>query len=182
MSAARRPAARWLAALALSFAAAAAAQDGRPRLEVLGYSGPVPASWQREQPSSSMRLAQFRLPGEPEAHLVVYFFGAGQGGTVEMNVARWSAQFSGPGGAAVTPEVHVRRDADPRVTLVRLAGDYRRGVGAASGAASLPDHVLLAAIIETPRGTAFVQLYGPRATVQRHDEAFGAFLDGLAPS
>ena len=55
MSAARHPAARWLAVLALSFAAAAAAQDGRPRLEVLGYSGPVPASWQREQPSSSMR-------------------------------------------------------------------------------------------------------------------------------
>ena len=91
MSAMRRPGARWLASLALALAAAAAAQDGQPRLEVLGYSGPVPASWQREQPSSSMRLAQFRLPGEPEAHLVVYFFGAGQGGTVEMNVARWSA-------------------------------------------------------------------------------------------
>jgi len=129
-----------------------------------------------------MRLAQFRLPGEPPAHLVVYFFGVGQGGTVDMNVARWTAQFTRPDGAAVRPEMNVRREAGPRITLVRLDGDYRRGIGAAAGAPPLRDHVLLAAVIETPHGTAFAQLYGPRATVQSHHDAFTAFLDGLEPS
>jgi hypothetical protein len=168
--------------LALMLAGAAWASAAEPaRLEVLGYAGPVPGEWKREQPSSPMRLAQFRLPGESEAYLIVYFFGAGQGGSVERNVARWTSQFSAPAGGRVSPEVEVRREANPRVTTVRLQGDYRRGVGAAGGAPVLRDHVLVVGIIETPRGTAFAQLYGPRGSVDGHDAAFAVFLDGLAP-
>ncbi len=154
---------------------------GQP-LEILGLLTEVPASWQREPPASAMRLAQFRLPGEPHAMLVVYFFGAGQGGSVGQNIARWSSQFSAPGGIPVTPRVRVLSDASPRVTLVDLEGTYRRGVGSASAAQALPGQALLAAIVEAPKGTAFVQLWGASATVRMHQAAFEASLHGLAPS
>ena len=35
--------------------------------------------------------------------LVVYYFGATQGGGVDANVARWTAQFNGPGRPEVKP-------------------------------------------------------------------------------
>src|SRR6185369_2986306 len=40
----------------------------------------APDGWTSEPPSSSMRAAQYRLPGESgDANLVVYYFGQGQG-------------------------------------------------------------------------------------------------------
>src|SRR3982074_3165456 len=46
----------------------------------------APAGWVTEQPTSSMRVAQYKLPkveGDSEdAGLVLYFFGKGQGGSV----------------------------------------------------------------------------------------------------
>jgi hypothetical protein len=152
------------------------------RLEFLGLAGPIPGTWQSEAPASSMRLAQFRLPGDPHAQLVVYYFGQGQGGSAELNIARWASQFSTAEGNTVQPVVRLVRDAGPRVTLVRLHGTYRRGVGAAAGAVARPDQTLLAAIVETPRGNAFVQVFGERATVDLHDEAFEAFLFALGPA
>src|SRR6266404_2072893 len=57
----------------------------------------TPGGWLSETPSSSMRVAQYRLPaaeGDSEAaSLVVYYFGPGQGGSVEANLDRWISQI-----------------------------------------------------------------------------------------
>jgi hypothetical protein len=49
----------------------------------------VPAGWVAEERTSSMRVAQYRLPkvaGDTEdASLVLYYFGQGQGGSTAAN-------------------------------------------------------------------------------------------------
>ena len=51
----------------------------------------VPKDWKEEQPSSSMRIAQFRVPGnDGDGELVVF---SGIGGSVDANLNRWYGQF-----------------------------------------------------------------------------------------
>src|SRR5262245_30928276 len=58
--------------------------------------------WVSERPTSSMRVSQYQLPaaaGDSEgASLVVYYFGAGQGGSVDANLERWIGQMQSPDG------------------------------------------------------------------------------------
>ena len=86
-----------------------AVSAGPAQASAAGLRFEAPSTWISETPSSSMRLAQYRLPGlegDPEdAELAVFYFG-GQGGSVQANVDRWIGQFSNPDGSPVT---------DPRV-------------------------------------------------------------------
>ena len=53
----------------------------------------VPETWKAEQPSSKMRKAQYKF-GKTE--IVVFYFGAGGGGSADANVSRWLGQFKEP--------------------------------------------------------------------------------------
>ena len=146
-------------------------------LALLGLTGPIPDTWQSEEPSSNMRLAQALVP--PDAHFIVYYFGAGQGGSAELNIARWQSQFSTPEGAAVEAQVEGFESNGMPVVVAELRGDYARGVGMTANAEKLPDHILRAAIIDTAQGKLFVHLYGPATTVERERAAFDAFVHAL---
>ncbi|MBT6710180.1 MAG: hypothetical protein HOB22_00530, partial [Candidatus Marinimicrobia bacterium] len=51
----------------------------------------VPKDWKKEQPSSSMRIAQFRFSGnDGDGELVVF---SGIGGSIDANLNRWYGQF-----------------------------------------------------------------------------------------
>src|SRR5579864_803219 len=64
----------------------------------------APAGWTSKTPSSSMRVAEFVLPradgDKDDASLVVYFFSATGGGSVQANVDRWISQMAQPDGRA----------------------------------------------------------------------------------
>src|SRR5918912_2229477 len=64
----------------------------------------VPAGWIEEERTSSMRVAQYRLPkaaGDTEdASLVLYYFGQSQGGSAAANIERWIGQFQQADGSA----------------------------------------------------------------------------------
>jgi len=143
----------------------------------------APSSWIRQQPSSSMRLLQMTVPGDggADAELVVFFFGQGQGGDVDANVARWQSQFSRPEGGVVVPSIERFEVAGMPVTVAELTGTYRRGMGGGTGDPE-PDQTLAAGIVETARGTLFIQMHGPAATVAAQHDAFEALLRGLRPS
>jgi hypothetical protein len=147
----------------------------------LDYAAPVPAGWIAEQPASSMRLVQYRVPGtgDEQARFVIYYFGQGQGGSVEANVARWQSQFRGPDGGAVEPVVERFTAHGNAVTLVELMGNYARGVGAGPGEDFKQNQTLLAAVVETPSGSFYPQLHGPSPLVAQQKAAFRAFLRGL---
>jgi hypothetical protein len=143
----------------------------------------TPDGWMSETPSSSMRVAQYRLPpaeGDSEAaSLVVYYFGPGQGGSVEANLDRWTGQIqqadgSSSKGKARTETMTVN---GMKTTLLDVGGSYAGGgmAGDSSGP-NKPNFRMRAGVVETPKGAYFVKLVGPEKTVGKWDESFIAFV------
>jgi hypothetical protein len=174
-----------LTTIALVLAAGAALPlraRAQSTVTLLDYRTAVPAGWVSRAPSSAMRLAEYTVPGPDAAggaEVVVYFFGKGQGGSVESNLARWKAQFSTPDGSPV-PET-VTRDSTGAfpITIAEYRGTYARGIGTGSPEQAKPGQALIAAIAETPRGTLFIQLFGPAARVVAERDALVRFAKGL---
>jgi hypothetical protein len=130
-----------------------------------------------------MRVSQYRLPaagGDAEAaSLVVYFFGAGQGGSVDANLERWVSQMQTPDGRPSKDKARTETTTinGMKVTLLDLTGTYTGGdMAAGSAAQSKPNFRLRAGVIETPKGAYFIKLVGPENTVTRWDQAFKEFV------
>jgi hypothetical protein len=141
----------------------------------------VPAGWVEEERSSSMRVAQFKLPrtngDTDDASLVLYYFGKGQGGTATANVERWASQMQQPDGskAKVTEESFTANGL--KVTTVDGTGTYVAESAPGSGEfLNKPGYRLRAAVIETPNGSYYVKLVGPEKTVTHWNESFVAYL------
>ncbi len=168
-----------LAAAAL-LPAGVAAQTKGTQFSALGYSAPVPGSWQSQPPASQFRLAQYRIAGTAgDAEAVVFFFGKGQGGSVAANIERWTSQFTTPDGKPVAPKTQVLSANGMPVTVVELNGNYARGMGSGPQGDARPNQTLLVAVIEAPEGNLTLQLYGPRATVDAHRKGFEAMWRGM---
>lgn len=149
---------------------------------LLDYSAPVPASWVAVSTTSSMRLAQYTIPagdGSVGAEVVVYFFGKGQGGNVDANLARWREQFSTPDGSPVYEKVARDSSGAFPVTVAEYRGTYARGIGAGDAANAKTGQSLIAAIAETPRGTLFFQLFGATANAAAQRDALVQFVKAL---
>jgi hypothetical protein len=157
---------------------------GEPqRVQFLGLHSQVPAQWQPEEVSSSMRLLQFRAPGRvegKEAAFVLYYFGPDQGGSLEDNVERWKSQFSRPDGGEVEAVITSLRGTFP-ANLVELEGSYARGVGLGPSGEAVDEQMLLAAIVESPNGRLYPQLHGPADLVKTLRDDFVAFIEGIEP-
>ena len=167
------------AALLLSLLATACA-DARQDVTLLEWTTTAPESWVAGAPSSEMRLAEYRIGSESDpAEVVVYYFGEGQGGSVGDNLQRWTAQFSGPDGGPVEPEIERLEDTPFPTTLVRLSGTYARQIGMGGDQPGVPGQRLLSAVVETPRGNLYVQMHGPERVVAGEQQAFVDFVTGI---
>ena len=144
----------------------------------------APAGWVSKTPSSTMRVAEYVLPktgnDAEDATATVYFFGSGQGGTVQANLDRWVGQMTQPDGRPskdVAKTTTFKTKSGLNVTLLDVSGTYVAEVQPGSAERfNKPGFRLRAAVIETPDGPYFVKLTGPAATVARWDEPFLAFL------
>jgi len=157
-------------------AACAGAEDG-PSITLLDYQASLPPSLVSRPSTSSMRLAEFDVPRSDDTHaeVIVYYFGQGQGGSADANIARWSTQFMTPEGGHVTPHVMSVDGTQFTTTVAEFEGSYARGVGLGTSTADAePDQALIAAVVETPRGNLFLQLFGDRVAVE---ETRADFLD-----
>lgn len=148
-----------------------------------GLSVALPAGWRSVPPSSSMRKAEYVLPGQGrgDASLIAFYFGPDQGGSVEANIERWYGQFSQPDGRP-TSEMARRREkqvAGMPATLVDISGTYTAGMGSAQG--PQPGFRMLGAILGTPAGSFFFKLVGPDQTVTRWASSFEEFIDSARP-
>ncbi len=144
----------------------------------LGLTAPKPATW-IEHPARGMgRVVNYTVPGRDgsnAAHVVVSFFGPDGAGPAESNIDRWTQQVRTSDGDPVEPIVEAFEVASMPVTLVELAGEYRR-TGAAWYTA---DQLLFGVIIEAPVGPIYIRFFGETATVERNRKAFLAMLRGL---
>jgi hypothetical protein len=163
------------AALALAGPVHAQSKATAPAASAGGVKWSVPKAW-TDQPGSSMRVATYRVPGAKGAEpggVAVFFFGPGQGGTVDANVERWSRQFEGTPPA----ERSAKRVNGLAVSLVRLGGTYLAPGGPMmQSQGKKPDYRLLGAIVEVPEGMLFLKLTGPAATVAAAQADFDALV------
>ena len=147
-----------------------------------GLSWKPPPGWTAEPPSSPMRVVTYRVPaasGDAEpAELGVFFFGKGEGGSVDANIDRWLAQFT-PEASAAKPSRKVETVKGIRVTRVSAEGTYSSGM---PGGPRTPKtgFVLLGAIAEGPGGNVFFKLTGPGKTVKKAAPQFEALIHSLA--
>ena len=143
----------------------------------------VPAGWIEEERTSSMRVAQYRLPraatDTEDASLVLYYFGQGQGGSASANVERWIGQMKQAEGvsskeAAKQEQLEVN---GLKVTTVDVSGTYVAETAPGSGTFhNKPAYRLRAAVVETPNGSYFVKLVGPEKTVAQWNESFLSYV------
>ena len=133
-----------------------------------------PEGWVKEQPTSAMRVAQYKLPkadGDSEdASLVVYFFGATQGGAIQANIDRWISQIQQPDGSSSKDKAKTETTTvnGLKVTTVDVTGTYTAEIAPGSGTMhNDANYRLRAAVIETPKGNYFLKLVGPAKTVGR---------------
>lgn len=140
----------------------------------------VPSEWAERTPSSSMRKAQYSLPkvaGDGEdAELAVFYFGPGQGGSVEANIERWIGQISQPDGSSSKDKAKTtKKDVGGMpVTLVDVNGTYSAGM--MSSAPPRQGYRMLAAVAETAEGPWFFKLTGPEKTVANWSKSFDQFI------
>ena len=148
-----------------------------------GVAWDVPEGWTAEDPSSSMRRAQYRVVGPAgDAECVVFYFGPGQGGGVADNVLRWADQFIQPDGRPSQEVLETRQlqVSGMSVTLAEITGIYGGGMAMGGGEReNMADHMLLGAVVEGPDSNWFFKFTGPRATVESQREPFEALIRSL---
>jgi len=143
----------------------------------------APDGWTTEKSTSTTRVAQYKLPkveGDKEdASLVLYYFGASQGGSPQANIDRWIGQMQQPDGS----DSKTRSKTDSltvnglKVTTVDVAGTYTAEMAPGSGTFHNDENYRLrAAVIETPKGNYFVKLAGPAKTIARWDQSYNDYL------
>jgi hypothetical protein len=151
-----------------------------------GLRWTAPVSWKNEA-QRPMRLATYSIPpaaGDSDAaECGVYYFGQGQGGSVEANLDRWIGQFAQPDGKPAKSVAKTDKKIlhGLRVTTVDVLGTYS-GMGGPMGQAGVAKagYRLLGAIVEGPQGSVFFKLTGPAKTVAQNHPAFDKLLDSLS--
>ncbi|MFN2577012.1 MAG: hypothetical protein ABR607_04915 [Pyrinomonadaceae bacterium] len=143
----------------------------------------APDGWTAEQISSSMRVAQYKLSkaqGDKEdASLVLYYFGASQGGTAQANIDRWISQIQQSDGSSSKDKAKTETMTvnGLKLTTVDVTGTYTAEMAPGSKTFHNDENYRLrAAVIETPKGNYFVKLAGPAKTVARWDESYTDYL------
>lgn len=142
----------------------------------------APKGWTAVPSGSPMRLATYRAPaaqGDAEgAELGVFYFGEGQGGSVESNIQRWLAQLAPEkGDAKRQPSKRVKVNGID-VTVVSAEGTYASGMPGGP-TTPRPGWALVGAIAEGPKGAVFFKMTGPKKSVAAARPGFDALIASL---
>jgi len=161
---------RLITALALlTVTAGLRADDAQVSAGNLNFALPS-AAWKSVPTSSPMRAATLQISAEgadKPLEAIFYYFGAGQGGDTQANVARWLGQFESPP-VSKTEEIDA---GGKKVTLVTATGTYLDGAMFGPKTAKA-DYTLLGAIIPGPEAPVFIKLTGPKDAIAKITEDF----------
>jgi hypothetical protein len=137
----------------------------------------VPDGW-TTMPARMMRKATYEAPGAAgPAEIGVFYFGPGQGGTVEDNITRWVGQFKGLAeGAVQRSEKEV--DGMKRFNVDIEHGTFESGMPG-TPAGTKEDFGMSASIVQTPSGQYFFKMTGPALTVKEQRANFQNLLDSI---
>lgn len=143
----------------------------------------VPAGWIEEQPASSMRYAQYRVPGDAgDGTCAVFYFGPGQGGDPLANARRWAGQFAQPDGSSSVDHMVITELSSSKVPvqIVEVAGTYLGGMtGSSAPADEQPGAMLLGGIAVGPDAPWFFKFTGPEALLRAQRPAFERMMESI---
>jgi len=149
----------------------------------IGVTWSEPSAWKKLTPTSPMRNASYEVPavaGDQEpGDLGVFYFGPDKGGAAERNVQRWVEQFEGADPAKVEKSERKANGLAQRIVEIP-SGTYKSGMPGGPTTPK-PGYALLGAIVETPSGSHFFKLVGPKATVAAARKQFLELLDSVKP-
>ena len=175
---------RTVTILALVLATPALADT--PRTEDASLRYHVPAGWTRVPAPSDVRAAQYTIPRAPgdaeDGELILFFFGAGKGGSADDNLTRWYAQFTQPDGRASRDAavLNIRTIKGLRVPAVDLGGTYvGTQMPGSQKPSPKPGYRMLAAVVEGEGGPWFFKALGPAATIARAKDDFDKLLESV---
>jgi hypothetical protein len=146
-----------------------------------GVRWTMPAAWKAEA-QRPMRLATYTIP--PGAECGVYFFGSGQGGSVDANLDRWIGQFLQADGKPSKDAATIAKRTIHGwpVTTVDVSGAYTGMAGpTAQPGPAMAGYRMLGAIVEGPQGSIFFKFTGPAKIVAANQTAFDKMLESLEP-
>jgi hypothetical protein len=114
------------------------------------------------------------------AECVVYFFGSGQGGTVQANLERWKGQLVTPDGKASDAKIAKRTIHGLSVTTIDASGNYTGMGGPMAASKSVQNNFrLLGTIVQGPGGNVFIKFTGPAKTVASNQSNFDQLLNSF---
>lgn len=169
-----------IAALAavVSLAGMARAADETEAVKIGPVTYQVPSDWQRQQPTNTMRIAQFGVPlaegDSGKIEFVVFYFG-GQGGSADDNIKRWAGMFEDVQGEKKVNKMEVN---GLKITELDISGTYKdKPFPMSDTFTPRKDYRLLAAVVETPDdGPYFFRFVGPAKTIKGEEEAWKNML------
>lgn len=156
------------------FSSRAPAEEAKP-ITISGITFKPGASWISKEATSSMRAAELEIkPDGAEAPLtaVFYYFGPGQGGSVEANVERWLGQFEGD----PAKETKEHKFDDKTVTIIHAKGTYLESMGGPFAGPKTPREgwAMLGAIVPGADAYVYIKLTGKEKDVAAIAEQFTA--------
>lgn len=150
-----------------------------PQAASLAITWDLPQGWVKENPSSSMRVAQARIPGSAgDGSFVAFFFGPGGGGGVEANLQRWEGQMENPS----SPVRDSFQVGPYKVTWLDIKGTLQPSMMGAGPKSAQPNSRMFAAVVEGQGGPWFFKATGPEATMAAAHDPFVAMLKSIRPS
>ena len=158
-------------------------QENLPSAESLVYT--IPEGWIKEQPRSTMRRAQYRLPGQQgsdDAELAVFVF-PGTGGSVQANIDRWIGQFTQPDKSPSSEKANIEQIESHglNITTLYLTGIYVTG-SMGGPQQEMQNFAVLGAIVETSGDPWFFKTVGPEITINHWKPSFQTFLSTIQES
>jgi hypothetical protein len=151
---------------------------------VAGLKWTAPTGWKTEEGTRPMRAATYVIApaagDTANAECVVYFFGNGQGGSVQANLDRWKGQVLGPDGKPAEAKIAKKTIHGLAVTTIDTSGDYGGMGGPMAASKSVQNNYrLLGAIVEGPDGNVFLKFTGPAKTIAASQAAFEQLLNSF---
>ena len=151
-----------------------------------GLQWTTPEGW-KNGGALPMRAATYAVApsagDKAAAECAVFYFGSGQGGSIDANLERWKGQFQGPGGKPAAAKIDKRTVNGLNVTTIDAAGEYSGMSGPMTGSSQgAPGYRLLGAIVEGPRGNVFVKFTGPAKTIAANQQRFEQLLGSFQPA
>ena len=150
---------------------------------VAGLRWTPPAGWVSNG-STQMRAATYLVPpiapDKEKSECAVYFFGQGQGGSIDANLNRWKGQFQSSMEHPAAANVRHRTIHGLAVTTIDTSGQYS-GMGGptATPVSPMANYRLLGAIVEGPQGNVFVKFTGPAKTMAASTAKFEALINSF---